>query len=190
MDEDLCGTKYSPRLQWKEEVKCLVIMGGGHRTTVSTISPPDGSCDLLCPSMWAPRWKSIKLLFGPTIGFRGCISNSVELCPMPLGIPAVRYMAPTVRLFLASLASFISSTVNPSSAKICTPALAEAPSSHSRKWRLWLTAKTVKKKRERERKTEVIFLVECISMSLKYHRASARRWDHFHHGAWISLPAL
>lgn len=79
--------------------------------------------------------------FVPTNEFRGCMSNSVELCPMPLGIPAIRYMAPTVRIFLASLAAFISSTVTPSSAKFCTPALAGAPSSHSRKWRLWLTAK-------------------------------------------------
>lgn len=77
----------------------------------------------------------------PTSELRGCRSSSVELCPMPLGMPAVRYMAPTERLFLASLASFISSTVTPSSAKLCTPALAVAPSSHSRKWLLWLTAK-------------------------------------------------
>lgn len=69
---------------------------------------------------------------------------------MPLGIPAVRYMAPTARLFLASLAAFISSTVTPSSAKFCTPALAGAPSSHSRKWRLWLTAKGGKETQERD----------------------------------------
>lgn len=69
------------------------------------------------------------------------MSNSVELCPMPLGMPAVRYMAPTPRLFLASLAAFISSTVSPSSAKVWTPALDGVPSSHSWKWRLWLTAK-------------------------------------------------
>lgn len=68
---------------------------------------------------------------------------------MPLGMPAVRYMAPTVRLFLASLAAFISSTVTPSSEKFCTPALAGAPSSHSRKWRLWLTAKARKESQER-----------------------------------------
>lgn len=78
------------------------------------------------------------------------MSNSVELCPMPFGMPAVRYMAPTARPFLASLASFISSTVNPSSANICTPALAVAPSSHSRKWRLWLTAEGRKETQERE----------------------------------------
>lgn len=68
---------------------------------------------------------------------------------MPLGMPAVRCMAPTARLFLASLAAFISSTVTPTSAKFCTPALAGAPSSHSRKWRLWLTAKGRKEKQEK-----------------------------------------
>lgn len=67
---------------------------------------------------------------------------------MPLGMPAVRYMAPTVRLFLASLAAFISSTVTPTSAKLCTPALAGAPSSQSRKCRLWLTAKERKETQE------------------------------------------
>lgn len=81
------------------------------------------------------------VLFAPTSEFRGCMSNSVELCPMPFGMPAVRYMAPTPRLFLASLAAFISSTVSPSSAKVWSPALAGVPSSHSWKWRLWLTAK-------------------------------------------------
>lgn len=81
------------------------------------------------------------VLFAPTSEFRGCMSSSVELCPMPFGMPAVRYIAPTPRLFLASLAAFISSTVSPSSAKVWTPVLAGVPSSHSWKWRLWLTAK-------------------------------------------------
>lgn len=84
------------------------------------------------------------------------MSNSVELCPMPLGMPAVRYMAPTPRLFLASLAAFISSTVSPNSAKVWTPALAGVPSSHSWKWRLWLTAKRGKGGRERERSEMLI----------------------------------
>lgn len=88
------------------------------------------------------RWLLlIRVLFAPTSEFRGWMSNSVELCPMPFGMPAVRYMAPTPRLFLASLAAFISSTVSPSSAKVWTPTLAGIPSSHSWKWRLWLTAK-------------------------------------------------
>lgn len=91
----------------------------------------------------------------PTSELRGCMSNSVELCPMPLGMPAVRYMAPTVRLFLASLAAFISSTVTPISAKLCTPALAGAPSSQSRKCRLWLTAKKREKKHKKAEKTGV-----------------------------------
>lgn len=86
------------------------------------------------------EWLGLILWFVPTSELRGCMSNSVELCPMPLGMPAVLYMVPTVRFFLASLATFISSTVTPSSAKLCTPALAAVPSSHSWKWRLWLTA--------------------------------------------------
>jgi len=85
----------------------------------------------------------------PTSELRGCMSISVELWPMPLGMPAVRCMAPTVRFFLASLAALISSTVTPSSAKLCTPGLDAAPSSHSLKWRLWLTAKEKKEIEER-----------------------------------------
>lgn len=105
-------------------------------------SPADGLCDLLRLSIYEGK-------FVPTSELRGWISISVELCPMPLGMPAVRYMAPTTRFFLASLAVFISSTVTPSSAKLWTPALAGAPSSHSRKWRLWLTAKERKESEER-----------------------------------------
>lgn len=107
----------------------------------------DGLYDLICWSICVlfVNEYCIYLVFFffsvPTNEFRGCMSNSVELCPMPLGMPAVRYMEPTERLFLASLAAFITSTVTPSSAKFCTPALARAPSSHNRKWRLWLTAK-------------------------------------------------
>lgn len=114
-----------------------------------------GLYDLVCLSMCVCVLlvRRALLLAGvslaPTSEFRGCMSNSVELCPMPLGMPAVRYMAPTPRLFLASLAAFISSTVSPSSAKVWTPALAGVPSSHSWKWRLWLTAKRGKGGRER-----------------------------------------
>lgn len=89
-------------------------------------------------------------LLVPTSELWGCMSSSVELCPMPLGMPAVRYIAPTDRFFLASLAAFISSTVTPSSAKFCTPWVAGTPSSHSRKWRLWLTAVGEKRRRRQE----------------------------------------
>lgn len=87
---------------------------------------------------------SVDVLFeassSPTSGLRGTMSISVELCPIPLGMPAVRYITPTVRFFRASLAAFISSTVTPTSAKLCTPGLAEEPSSQSLKWWLWLAA--------------------------------------------------
>lgn len=119
------------------------------------------------------------------------MSNSVELCPMPLGMPAVRYMAPTPRLFLASLAAFISSTVSPTSAKVWTPALAGVPSSHSWKWRLWLTAKQRWGGEEWD-----AYSMECISVSLGHHRTLSRRWDHFHYAACVYvyscllLPAI
>lgn len=64
----------------------------------------------------------------------------MELWPIPVGIPAVRYMFPTARRFRPSLASFIRPTVTPRSEKVCTPALASAPSCHSRNCALWETA--------------------------------------------------
>ena len=129
--------KHSLTGWWKEEVKCLVVMARSLKDGVDLVKQM--VCVTYC--VWA-----IVSIFSPsflcvlTSELRGCMSNSVELCPMPSGMPAVRYMAPTARLFLASLAAFISSTVSPSSAKICSPALARAPSSHNRKWRVWLTA--------------------------------------------------
>lgn len=72
-------------------------------------------------------------------GFLWVRSTSVELWPMPDGIPAVRYMEPTDRLFLASFASFTRSTVSPCSAKLFMPSLAGAPSCHSRYCSLWVT---------------------------------------------------
>lgn len=82
---------------------------------------------------------SIKETLG-TSGFLGCRTSSVELWPTPDGIPAVRYMDPTILLFLASFAPFTSSTVTPSSAKLFTPGLAVAPSCHNRYRSLWVTA--------------------------------------------------
>ena len=105
----------------------------------------------LCEPLFVDWNLSYWGLFVPTSEFWGCMSSSVELCPMPLGMPAVRYIAPTDRFFLASLAAFISSTVTPSSAKSCTPLVAGTPSSHSRKWRLWLTAVGEKRRRRQER---------------------------------------
>ncbi len=75
-----------------------------------------------------------------TSGVLGVRSSSVELWPMPEGIPAVRYMDPTSRLFLASFASFTRSTVRPCSAKLFMPSLACAPSCHSRYCSLWVMA--------------------------------------------------
>lgn len=132
-----------------------------------------------------------------TSGFRGWMTISVELCPIPWGIPAVRYMAPTERFFLASLAAFIRSTVTPSSAKLCTPGLAKTPSSHSLKRWLWVTAERKEENKERgDTGSEMLYSLESMSTSVKYHRALARQWDHFHDGAcmyfcnYFLLPVL
>lgn len=140
---------------------------------LNRFSPTHGLCDLLRLSIY-------ERAFVPTSELQGWISISVELCPMPLGMPAVRYMAPTTRFFLASLAAFMSSTVTPSSAKFWTPALAAAPSSHSRKWRLWLTAKERKEIEERgDDRTKM--LIRWNAYQCQWSTTdSARRWDHFH----------
>lgn len=152
----------------------------------------DGLCDLLCLSMSVLLWMTFCLLFVPTSEFRGCMSNSVELCPMPFGIPAVRYMAPTVRLFLASFAAFISSTVTPSSAKFCTPGLAGAPSAHSRKWRLWLTAKrnTRKENGARYLFTGMHITVSEVPQSLSQTMRSFLPWSLMYFYGCLLLPAL
>lgn len=82
----------------------------------------------------------ITVLRNCTSGFLECRTSSVELWPTPDGIPAVRYMEPTTLLFRPSFAPFTSSTVTPSSAKLCTPGLAISPSCHSRYRSLWVTA--------------------------------------------------
>lgn len=178
---------YGCRL-WKKVVKCQsrwMTLWLGH--VIREMMFCMTSCIWACMCFFASP------LVVPTNECRGCMNNSVELCPMPLGIPAVRCMMPTARLFLASLATFISSTVTPSSAKFCTPTLAGAPSSHSRKWWLWLTAKWRKEKRRGIGRSEMLSRWNAY-LSIKHHSASARHWDHFHRGVcmyfngWLVPP--